>query len=475
MIDRKKIIKRITLTIIIFILLISSCYTGANNVEASPPKTTTYYFTGNRGPRLKYTITNPEKFMVSVVDNNGIKLLKVEKYENNKLKNISSKVNISSDKTAFEVPKDLIGNSLKIKVTAIDNTNNHSINILTIFKKTNVNDNKYFTANLSPRFSFIAIPSVDEGRIDNLVLKVTDDNKVQSAILTDLNANNNIGMQIEQRENQIYLSCKLDSLKAVNLFYKVRVRIKDRTEHATEEQMEFRVTKGVKSTPTFIAHRGASKIAEGNTVKAFKKAAQNKANVFGVETDIRVSKDNKLVCVHDEAVNNKEVKEVDYNYLKEYNVATFNEYIDIVNNSNKCAVIELKNESNVTSDGIDIAGGKNTINRIMKKLKNINMTGRSIIMAFDYESLQYIRKTLKSNIPLCYLIGNPTQKHVDKAAELGNTLIGCNQKYIRQEIIDYAHKKGVKINVYTADEYIKQSILTNMGADIITTNVVDMK
>ena len=93
----------------------------------------------------------------------------------------------------------------------------------------------------------------------------------------------------------------------------------------------------------------------------------------------------------------------------------------------------------------------------------------------SYESLYYIRNNLKNNVYLCYLIGNPTKEHVDKAAKLGKTILGCNAKHIKQEIIDYAHKKGVKVNVYTADDYAKQSILNDMGADLITTNVVDMK
>ena len=47
-----------------------------------------------------------------------------------------------------------------------------------------------------------------------------------------------------------------------------------------------------------IAHRGANKIAPENTIKAFQKAIDLKADY--VEFDIHMSKDGKIVIMHDE-------------------------------------------------------------------------------------------------------------------------------------------------------------------------------
>ena len=48
------------------------------------------------------------------------------------------------------------------------------------------------------------------------------------------------------------------------------------------------------------AHRGASAYAPENTISAFRKAAEMKAD--GVELDIQLSKDGELVVIHDETV-----------------------------------------------------------------------------------------------------------------------------------------------------------------------------
>ncbi|MDD3031514.1 MAG: glycerophosphodiester phosphodiesterase family protein, partial [Atribacterota bacterium] len=49
-----------------------------------------------------------------------------------------------------------------------------------------------------------------------------------------------------------------------------------------------------------LAHRGASKIAPENTAIAFKKAFQIGAD--GIEFDVQMTKDKKLVVIHDERV-----------------------------------------------------------------------------------------------------------------------------------------------------------------------------
>ena len=48
------------------------------------------------------------------------------------------------------------------------------------------------------------------------------------------------------------------------------------------------------------AHRGASGYVPENTLEAFRRAAEMKAD--GVELDVQMSKDGELVVIHDETV-----------------------------------------------------------------------------------------------------------------------------------------------------------------------------
>ena len=49
--------------------------------------------------------------------------------------------------------------------------------------------------------------------------------------------------------------------------------------------------------PLVIAHRGGSSLAFENTISAFLKA--EKLGVFAAELDVRLSKDNNLIVIHD--------------------------------------------------------------------------------------------------------------------------------------------------------------------------------
>ena len=52
--------------------------------------------------------------------------------------------------------------------------------------------------------------------------------------------------------------------------------------------------------PIIIAHRGASAFAPENTISAFRMASELKAD--GIELDVKLSKDGKMVVIHDQSV-----------------------------------------------------------------------------------------------------------------------------------------------------------------------------
>lgn len=58
--------------------------------------------------------------------------------------------------------------------------------------------------------------------------------------------------------------------------------------------------------PLVIAHRGASDSCPENTLKAFQKAVDQGAD--GIELDIYLTRDRKIVVIHDEHVTNKDNK-----------------------------------------------------------------------------------------------------------------------------------------------------------------------
>ena len=76
---------------------------------------------------------------------------------------------------------------------------------------------------------------------------------------------------------------------------------------------------------THYIHRGlAKKNFKENTIQSFKYCFKKK---FGIETDLQVTKDNKLICFHDSNLKrifklNVNVKDIIYSKLKTFNTTS---------------------------------------------------------------------------------------------------------------------------------------------------------
>ena len=236
-------------------------------------------------------------------------------------------------------------------------------------------------------------------------------------------------------------------------------------------------SQNITNTKRIIAHKGASKLAPENTLQAFRLAAN--ANVFGVETDVRMTKDNILICNHDSTVDRTTngtglVRNLRYNsYIKNlkvdigtqnknktYRIPTFNKYLDIIKKSNCYAIVELKQSD------------KKFIKKVLEKIRLKNMQNRTIIISFDYNSLKYIRSSLKSNIKLGYLTRSNSLNTINMASKLKKTMICPSHKVISQRYITYAHKKNIKINTWTVDSKTSKNRLFNLKVDYITSNIM---
>lgn len=113
----------------------------------------------------------------------------------------------------------------------------------------------------------------------------------------------------------------------------------------------------------FIAHRGYINNSKENTIKSFNNAFKD--DFFsGIELDVRLSKDNKLVVIHDAFINRVTnasgfVKELNYKELKKYDIPLLTK---VLNNYNKKIIlVEIK----------DSSINKEKINKLLNKYKNI--------------------------------------------------------------------------------------------------------
>jgi len=88
-----------------------------------------------------------------------------------------------------------------------------------------------------------------------------------------------------------------------------------------------------------IAHRGASFYEKGNTIAAFKRAVELKADM--IEFDVRKTKDNKMVIIHDNGFDSKKIKNMTYEEAKAESggiIPTFEETLKFLSGKTKLAI-----------------------------------------------------------------------------------------------------------------------------------------
>ncbi len=156
-----------------------------------------------------------------------------------------------------------------------------------------------------------------------------------------------------------------------------------------------------------LAHRGMSGIAPENTRLAFLNAA--KFGFDGVEFDVHLTKDKKIVIIHDEKINRtangrgyikektlKELKE--YNFAKQYEgiekseIMTLPVFLKEFADQFKIINIELK------TDVFDYEGIEEKVLTAIKKYKNTEF----ILSSFNFETIKRLRD-LNKDVKLGFL------------------------------------------------------------------------
>ena len=99
-----------------------------------------------------------------------------------------------------------------------------------------------------------------------------------------------------------------------------------------------------------LAHRGVTENGLiDNSIESLTAIKCLKNNIkLGIEFDIQLTSDNKIIIYHDQHLNNKEVEKTTFNELKflDNNIIEIDEILVEFNNTNFMLNIELKNYSN---------------------------------------------------------------------------------------------------------------------------------
>lgn len=232
-----------------------------------------------------------------------------------------------------------------------------------------------------------------------------------------------------------------------------------------------------KKNTLFIAHRGLSGLELENTDSAFIAAANR--GYFGIESDVRVTRDGRFVMFHDDttarlSAKNLRIEKTDYKTLKnldlipqknrtvgaDFKIPELKDYLSICAAYGKIAVLELKEK-------IEPQYIKQIYSEVQKYYTHKNV----IFISFNLENLQYLRREYPDSV-IQFLTHNFDEK-ILKTLKLLKLDLDIHYAFCDKNVIDTCHKNGIKVNCWTVDQPADAERLIDYGVDYITTNILE--
>ena len=239
----------------------------------------------------------------------------------------------------------------------------------------------------------------------------------------------------------------------------------------------------------FIAHRGASELAPENSRAAYTLACNY--DYYGIECDVHMTKDGVFVLNHDESLKETygidiDIKDITYDEIKDYKIVnannveeypnetipTIDDYLKIIKNSNKCAVIELKNVPTYED-----------LVRLSNIVDSYELDGRVEFISFAANMLKqmkdiYDEKELENSPSFTFLSITPSisLSNLDglmpyEWAIQNNMNFGCFTMFITKELSEMMHSNNLGLFSFTIENYYTAyEQLSLYGVDAIAIN-----
>lgn len=219
-----------------------------------------------------------------------------------------------------------------------------------------------------------------------------------------------------------------------------------------------------------IAHRGASKKEPENTLRSFRRALE--LGVSMIECDAHLCKTGELVVIHDNTVDrttngkgrihNKtfsELKTLDDG--KGEHIPKLQDVIELINRKTRLN-IELK--------------GRGTGWAVATMLQMYYGMGWRhndfVVSSFSRRELRAFRK-IDTKTPVGYLIYTNIFGSIRFAKKISAYSINPNIKHAKKRFIESAHRKGLKVYVYTVDTKEDARRMKELGVDGVFSDCPD--
>ena len=226
-----------------------------------------------------------------------------------------------------------------------------------------------------------------------------------------------------------------------------------------------------------IAHRGASGYAPENTFAAFRRAIALGAGF--IETDLQLSRDARLVAIHDATVNRTtngqgavhdmtlaELRRLDAGswFGSEFageRIPTIEEILEFANKHDVVFYLEMKPSGSW--------GGEHAL---ISALRESGEIARTVVISFDAAILAGVRKiepTLMTGLLFEGHIRNP----LDKAIEIGARQLAVRGDLVTPRLLKEARARDLQVVCWTLNHPGHIRLLVQAGVDGIISDYPD--
>lgn len=231
---------------------------------------------------------------------------------------------------------------------------------------------------------------------------------------------------------------------------------------------------GIFSRVQVSAHRGASKTAPENTIPAFEQAVESGADY--IELDVQLTKDGRLIVLHDDKIDRTTdgkgmASELTYDEIQQYSAG---KWFDKEGTYSDVKVPEFR-------EVLDAVGGDILLNIEIKNHGDINRTAEMVVELIDEYELRkscyvtsFSYKALKKVKELDPKIKTALISHIAPSTVYSQMkyidAVSMNYLFVNQSVVNYAHRSGKRVFVWTVDRTADMQKMVSLGVDNIITN-----
>src|SRR5277367_6206624 len=226
-----------------------------------------------------------------------------------------------------------------------------------------------------------------------------------------------------------------------------------------------------------IAHRGASGHAPENTLAAFRKAVA--LGVHFIETDLQLTRDTRLVAIHDDTVNRttnghgavhdlslEELRKLDAGswFGSEFageRIPTLEEILEFSKKHDVVFYLELKPGGSW--------GGEHSL---IGALRNSGEIARTIVISFDAGILGALRK-IEPTVMTGLLFDGQIDLPLQRAVDVGARQLAVRGDLVTPALLAEARKRDLQVVCWTVNQPAHMRLLIEAGVSGIMSDYPD--